>query len=86
MLELQNLTRVVMLYEIYKTRLRRVSYISYEITKCVRFCLSYDPLRQDFIAFKMKINLIKNIVDMDVVNHVTCTRKSAITRVVIRYL
>ena len=50
----------------------------------VRFCLSYDPLKWDFIAFKMNIILLrKRIVDMDVVNNVTYTRQSVITCVVI---
>ena len=29
--------------------------ISYEMNMCVRFCLSYDPLKRDFITFKMNI-------------------------------
>ena len=34
-------------------------------------CLSYDPLKLDFIAFKMNlISSRKHIVDMDVVNDV----------------
>ena len=40
--------------EIYETSLRRVSQISYKVTTSVRFCLSYDPLKWDFIALKMK--------------------------------
>ena len=45
--------------------------ISYEMTTSVRFCLSYDPLKWDFIAFKMNIiSLRKRIVDTDVVNDV----------------
>ena len=78
---------MVILYEIYETSLWRVSYISYEMTTSVRFCLSHNPLNWDFIAFKMQINLIrKRIVDMDVVNDVTRSRQSIITRVVIRFL
>ena len=35
----------------------------------VRFCLSYDPLKWDFIDFKMNIiSIRKHIVDMDIVN------------------
>ena len=43
----------------------------------VRFCLSYDPLKWDFIAFKMNtISKRKRIVDISIVNGVTYTRKS----------
>ena len=46
-----------------------------------------DPLKWDFIAFKMgTISRRKHIVDMDVVNDVTSTRQSVITRVVIWFL
>ena len=52
----------------------------------VRFCLLYGPFKWDFIAFKTNIiSLRKRFVDMDVVNDVTCTRQSVITRVVIVY-
>ena len=55
-----------------------------EMTTSVRFCLSYDPLKSDFIAFKMdNISRRKHIADMDVVNDVTSTRQSVITHVVI---
>ena len=53
--------------------------ISYETTS-VRFCLSYDPLKCNFIAFKMNT---LGIADTDVVNDDTCTRQNVITRVVI---
>ena len=57
------------------------------MTMSVRFCLSYDPLKWDFVAFKMNItSLRKRIVDMDLVNDVTCTRQSVTKRVVIRFL
>ena len=57
------------------------------MTTSVRFCLSYDPLKLDFIAFKMScISIRKCIVDTDVVNGVTCTRQSVITRVVIGFV
>ena len=46
---------MVILFDIYETSLRRVSYISYEMTTSVRFCLTYDRLKWDFIAFKMNI-------------------------------
>ena len=43
----------------------------------VKFYLSYDPLKWDFIAFKMNnISRRKRIVDMDVVSDVTCMRQS----------
>ena len=58
--------------------------MSYEMTTSVRFCLSYDPLKVDFNSFKIgNILRRKHIADMDVVNKVTCTRQSVITRVVI---
>ena len=39
------------------------------MTTSVRFCLSYDPLKYDFIAFKMNIiSIRKHIDDTDVVN------------------
>ena len=39
------------------------------MTTTVRFYLSYDPLKWDFIFFKMNITSIrKRIADMDVVN------------------
>ena len=44
---------MVILYEIYETSIRRVSYISYEITTSVRFCLSYDYFKWDFIALRV---------------------------------
>ena len=52
-----------------------------------RFYLSHDLLKLDFIAFKMdNISIRKRIVDTDVVNDVTRSRQSVITRVVIRFL
>ena len=76
---IEDLTRVVISYEIYKTSLWRVSQISYEMTTRVRFCLSYDPLKRDFIAFRMNIiSVRKCIVDTDVFNDVTCARQSVI--------
>ena len=61
-----------------------ILYGIYETSMSVRFCLSYDPLKWDFIALKMSIiSMWKRIVDMDVVNNVTQTRQSVITRVVI---
>ena len=61
-------------------------HILYEMTTSVRFCLSFDSLKWDFIAFEMNINSVrKRIVDTDVVNDVTHTRQSVITRIVIRF-
>ena len=72
---IEDLTRVAFSYEIYETSLR------------VRFCLSYDPLKLDFITFKMDNNSRrKRIVGTDIVNDVTSKRESVITRVVIRFL
>ena len=82
--KIQDITRVSFLYEIHEKSLRRVSLISYEMTTSVRFYLSYDFLKWDFVAFKMNIiSMRKSIADMDVVSHVTCTRQTVITRVVI---
>ena len=64
---IEDFTRVLISYEIYETNLRRVSSISYEMITSVRFCLSYDPLKGNFIVFKMNIMSIrKRIVDTDV--------------------
>ena len=78
---------MVISYEIYETSLWRVSQIYYEMTTSVIFCLSHDPIKWDFITFKMN-NILrrKRNVDTDVVNDVTCTRRSVITRVVIGFL
>ena len=52
----------------------------YEMIISVRFCLSYDPLKCDFIALKRNNQQIrKDIVDTDVVNAVTYSRQSVIT-------
>ena len=75
---------MVISYEIYEPSLRR---ISYEMTTSVRFCLSNDPLKRDFIACKMNsISMRGRIVDMDVVNDVMYMRQNVITPVVIRFL
>ena len=85
--DIEDLTLVIILYEIYETSLRRVSSVSYVMTTSVRFCLSYDPLKWNFTAFKTNIiSIRKQIVDTNVVNDVTCTRQSVTTRVVIRFL
>ena len=51
--DIEDFTRIVILYEIYEMSFRRVSIISYEMTTSVRLCLSYDRLLDlwDFIAF-----------------------------------
>ena len=46
---------MVIYQEIYETRLRLVSLITYGMTTSVRFYLSYDPLKLDFVDFKMNI-------------------------------
>ena len=84
---IEELTRVVISYEIYETSFRRVFFSHIKMTMSVRFCLSYGLLKCDSISLKMKIISIRNrIVDMDVVNGVTCTRPSVIKRVIIRFL
>ena len=51
----------------------------------VRFCLSYDPLKWDFMAFKMNIiSIRKYIADTDVVNDVTFLHRSFIPYVILR--
>ena len=69
-----------MSYETYITSL-------YEMTKRVRFCLSYDPLKLDLITFNTNIiSIRKQDADTDVANDVTCMCQSVITHVVIRFL
>ena len=65
--------------------------ISYEILRNessgARFCLLYDPLKWEFIAFEMNIiSLRKRIADMEVVYDVTSTHQSVITRVIVQFL
>ena len=75
---------MVISYEIHETSLRRlVSDILIEMTS-VGFCLSYDPLQWNFIAFKMHIiSIRKHIVDRYVVSYVTYMCQSVLTLVVI---
>ena len=83
-IDMEDLTPVVISYVIYETSLWRVSY---EMTTSVRFCLSYDSLIMGFYRLKNKQYFKKKcIVDTDVVNDVTSSRQSVITRVVIRFL
>ena len=49
------------------------------MTTSVRFYISYGPLKWNLLAFIP-------VLDMDITNNVTCTRQSAITRVVIQSL
>ena len=58
--QIEDLTRVAISYEIYETSLRRVAYISYEMSTSVRFCLSYDRFKLDFIVFKVDIISTEN--------------------------
>ena len=61
-----------------------VLYISSEMTTSVRFCLSYDPLKRDFISFKMNnISVRKCTADTDVISDITSTCPSVISYVVI---
>ena len=56
-----------------------------KITTSVRLCLSYEPLKCDFITFKINIiSIRKRIADMYVVKDVTCTRQSTNTRDMIK--
>ena len=57
------------------------------MTTSVRFYLPYGPLKVYFITFRMdNILMRQRNVATDVVNDVTSTRQSVITRVVIRFL
>ena len=86
MQNIQDLTRVIISYEIYETSLRHVSLISYGMTTSVRFCLSYDPFKCDFITFIMNIiSIRKRFADTNIVSDVTESRQSLITRVGIRF-
>ena len=68
-------------YEIYETSLGPVSLILYEMTTSVKFSLSYDLFKLDFIAPSAYIiSTRKHFVDTDVVNDVTSASKSVITR------
>ena len=53
LLHIEDLKRVVISYEMYETSLWRVSYISYEMSMSVRFCLSYDHFKMNFISYKV---------------------------------
>ena len=62
---------MVISYEIYETSLLQVLKISYEITTSVRFCLSYDPLKRDFIMFRWNCMSVRTcIINTDIVNDV----------------
>ena len=75
-----------LIYNTLHRVLRRVSYFLYVMTTSVRFCLSFDSLNWNFIAFEMNINSVrKHSVYTDVVNDGTYTRQSVITRIVIRF-
>ena len=58
---------------------------SNNMTTSLRFCLSYEPLKWDFMTFITNIiSMSKCIGETDVVNGVTCTHQSVFTHVVIR--
>ena len=65
--KIKDLTRVVISYETYETSLWRVSQNSYEMTTSVKFCLSYDRFKLDFIVFKVNIISIENTLVTDAV-------------------
>ena len=60
----EDLTRVVISYEIYETSFRRVSSISHEMTTRVRFCLiSYHYFKGNLIAhFNRKYNVFTDSI------------------------
>ena len=75
---IENRTRVVISYEIYET-----NFVDHEC----KILFIIDPLKLDFIAFKIgNISSRKRIVNTDVFNGVTRSRQSVISRVVIRFL
>ena len=52
---IENLRLVVISYEIFLSE-SLASFINFnEMTTSVRFCLSYDPLKWDFMAREMKL-------------------------------
>ena len=55
---IEDLTRVVISYEIYEASLWRVS--SYEMTTSIRFCFSYDLFKLNLMAFKINIISLEN--------------------------
>ena len=81
---------MVFSYEINEISLQRAFgefHNLYEMTTSVRFCLSYDPLKQVSVGFKVNIiSIRKRIVDMDIFNDVRGMRQSVITHVVIAFL
>ena len=63
--KIEDLTRLVFSYEIYEK----------EPSTSVRFCVSYDPWKSDFVSYKMNsISIRKSIIDTDVVNNINDTR------------
>ena len=75
---------MVISYEMYETKLRRVSILPCVMSTSVRFCVWYDLLEVDIFAFRMDtISIRKRIVYTIVVNDVTCTHQNVITLVVI---
>ena len=58
----------------------------YEMTTSVRLCLSYDPLKLDFIAFQMDNVSEENALLTRTLSVMLRVRASVITRVVIRFL
>ena len=60
------------------------------MTMSLRLNLSYEPLKFDFIAFKMNLKTKyfnkKHIVDTNIVNEILSSCQSVITSVVIQFL
>ena len=51
-----------------------------EMTTSVRFCLSYDPLKWDFVTFKMNIMSVRKCTIVSCAVHdVTCTHQNVMT-------
>ena len=73
---IEDLTLVVISYEIYETSPRRVSWISYEMTTSVRFCLSYDCFKWELKSwdyFNTKHNIVTDgIMALRASNQVLC--------------
>ena len=58
-----------------------------KMTMSVVFCLSYDPLKWDFITFKLNIiSIRKCYIEMVIVSDDSYARQNVITYVVIQFL
>ena len=82
-MNIEDLTLVVISYEVNETSLWRVSKISYEMTTSIRFCFSYDPLKMGFYFLQIMLLyyfIRKCNVDTYIVNDVTYMGQSVITK------